>query len=195
MAFRTGRTSRLPWYHCLRELILDFPNRSLDILNLSDNPISSIPAPSGASFQSLTTLALRNTLVSSWVDVDHLASWAKLENLRISCANSVDANGEPQRKQYDDPFIMSGDPSTDRSILIAKFAALTSLNGTAVTKAERWDAELHYITFAGRHQGDWGRYDELVKLHGPAQKEKPKASNLQSKMISTCSLYHTDTRY
>lgn len=156
----------------------------LETLHLSDNLITSIPAPHGVTFQSLKNLALRNTKVSTWVDIDHLASWAKLDSLRISCAGTVDIDGEPIAKQVEDPKVMTGNALIDRSILVAKFANLTSLNGTAISRGERWDAELHYITFAGRHPGPWGRYDELVKLHGKGEKEKPKSSTLQSKMIS-----------
>lgn len=61
-----------------------------------------------------------------------------------------------------------------------------------VSRAERADAELYYIHYVDHlqhsHPGTaskWGRYDELVRKHGPGEKAAaPKATTLKSKMIS-----------
>lgn len=85
---------------------------------------------------------------------------------------------------------MSGDPRADRPILIAKLPALTNLNGSNVTSAERWDSELFYIHYVERlaadQRGNWGGYNELIKKHDTGPKAPvPKASTtLKSKMIS-----------
>lgn len=162
---------------------------SLTTAQLSELPITSIsPRNKAPTFPHITRLTLGETHISAWADIDRLDDWTagRLENLRISCTGHED--GVP--KQTTDPLRMSGEPRTDRPLLIAKLAALTSLNGSNVTSAERWDSELFYVHYVDRlpaaERATWGRYAELVKKHDIAPKAPaPKAaSNLKSKMIS-----------
>ncbi|KLT41510.1 hypothetical protein CC85DRAFT_119993 [Cutaneotrichosporon oleaginosum] len=162
---------------------------SLTTAQLSELGIRSIsPRGSAPAFPYLTGLTLVDTHISMWADIDRLDDWTsgRLQKLRISCAGCED--GVP--KQNTDPLRMSGDVRSDRPLLIAKLAALKSLNGSNVTSAERWDSELFYIHYVDRlpaaERDAWGRYTELIQKHDVGPKAPPLkvSSNLKSKMIS-----------
>lgn len=171
-------------------------HHSLTTVQLSELPIFTIsPRRSARTFPNLTRLTLGDTHISTWADIDRLDDWTggRLASLRISCAGHQDGVA----KQSSDPLRMSGDPRSDRPILIAKLTALTALNGTNITSAERWDSELFYIHYVDRFPPDervtWGRYAELIKKHdiGPNAQAPKATTNLKSKMISKV-LAHTE---
>lgn len=154
---------------------------------MSSTPITSIPKP-GVPFPHLTRLTLTDTSITHWASIDCLAQWAKLEALRLSCAESTEMTPEAVLKH--DPTMLSGDPRVDRPFLIAKLEHLTMLNGGTVSSAERWDAELYYIHFVAAIPGgdpdSWGRYEELVAKHGKGPKQAAKGpQTLKSKLLST----------
>ncbi|GMK59284.1 hypothetical protein CspeluHIS016_0702990 [Cutaneotrichosporon spelunceum] len=164
---------------------------ALTAAQLSELPITTIsPRRSSLTFPHLTRLTLGGAHVFTWADIDRLDDWTagRLENLRISCASRESG----VLKRTTDPLLMSGNPSADRPLLIAKLARLTSLNGSNVTPAERWDSELFYVHYVDKlpvtERSTWARYAELVKKHdiGPKAPGPMIASNhlnLKSKLI------------
>lgn len=101
-------------------------------------PITTIPERTGPAFANLTRIALSDARVTAWRDIDNLADWTggKLQNLRISCAVSheeEEAIVEESPSRAIDPLHMSGEPRSDRPILVAKLGALTMLNSTTVS--------------------------------------------------------------
>lgn len=133
---------------------------------------------------------MSNTQVTHWASIDNLSGWAKIEVLRLSCAEVKELTPEAVLKH--DPAKLSGDPRVDRPFLVAKLEHLSMLNGVPVSSTERWDAELYYIHFiAALPSGNpdhWGRYDELVAKHGKGPKAAPKGpQTLKSKLLSESS--------
>lgn len=121
------------------------------------------------------------------MSIDHLARWAKLSVLRLSCAEATEMT--PDAVQKHDPARLTGDARVDRPFLVAKLEHLTMLNGGAVSSTERWDAELYYVHFVAALPGvvpdNWGRYAELVEKHGKGPRAAPKGSQtLKSKLLS-----------
>lgn len=158
----------------------------LESLNVSGTSITSIPIP-GTPFPHLTRLTMSDTRVTYWKSIDNLAGWAKIEVLRLSCAEAKELSPEAVPKL--DPTKLSCDPRVDRPFLVAKLEHLTMLNGAPVSSTERWDAELYYIHFINAlpsaNPDDWGRYDELVAKHGKGPKAAPKGpQTLKSKLLS-----------
>lgn len=130
---------------------------------------------------------MTDTRIADWTSIDHLAGWAKVESLRLFCAEVVELSPEAMLKR--DPAKLSGDPRVDRPFLIAKLEHLTMLNGVSVTSSERWDAELYYIRFIdglpSANPEEWRRYEELVAKHGKGPKQAPKGpQTLKSKLLS-----------
>ncbi|WOO83040.1 Tubulin-specific chaperone E [Vanrija pseudolonga] len=154
---------------------------SLEALNLSGVPVSTIPSPTSPPFIHLTRLVMSDSRLAAWRDIDELNQWTsgKLEHLRISFV---------PRDPAASPVLISGDARVDRSFLIAKLSSLTTLNGSQITYFERTDAELYYLHAVDRIDGpksEWGQYDDLQRKHGQAEKLAPvKPTNLKSKMMN-----------
>ncbi|EJT51738.1 hypothetical protein A1Q1_06969 [Trichosporon asahii var. asahii CBS 2479] len=130
---------------------------------------------------------MSGTQITHWPSIDNLAGWAKVEVLRLSCAEAKELTPEAVLKH--DPTKLSGDPRVDRPFLIAKLEHLTMLNGVPVSSTERWDAELYYVHFINAlpsaNPDHWGRYDELVAKHGKGPKAVSKGpQTLKSKLLS-----------
>lgn len=106
-------------------------------------------------FKSLTFLNLSNTNINTWDDVDRLAKFPSLKNLRVQnwpLWEKCDAT-EHERRQ----------------LLIARLPYIQTLNGGGViTAEEREDAERAFIRYyMDRPESDRPeRYNELVPIHG-----------------------------
>jgi hypothetical protein len=87
-------------------------------IDLSDNPFSTIPSPSGISpgtFLSLTTLILLSSRISSWSDIDALQKWTagRLSALRFSLYEG--ATMKPVSETLSGVDLESKEASIDRS--------------------------------------------------------------------------------
>ncbi|KAJ3156832.1 hypothetical protein HDU86_003598 [Geranomyces michiganensis] len=136
----------------------------LTTLMLNNNAIQTIDTPTGNEFASLTTLHMSDNQLDSWTAVHALNSFPKLTSIRL------------QRN----PILASLPPQDARSILTARLANATVLNGAEITPRFRRDAELFYLStyakdaaaaaatsstalsFAETHP----RHAALVALHG-----------------------------
>jgi hypothetical protein len=87
-----------------------------------------VACPEGG-FASLTCLLLGRNALSSWRDVDALDRFPALLEARLS----------------DNPLPGGGGPGATRYEAIARVGRLAARNGSAVGRAERWDAELNYL--------------------------------------------------
>ncbi|TXT10560.1 hypothetical protein VHUM_02065 [Vanrija humicola] len=98
---------------------------SLEALNLSSVPITTIAPPATPPLAHLTLLVLSDSRITAWRDIDALNLWTsgKLEQLRISFV---------PREAAASASVISGDARVDRSFLIAKLPSLTTLNGSQV---------------------------------------------------------------
>ncbi|WWD18642.1 hypothetical protein CI109_103095 [Kwoniella shandongensis] len=180
----------------------------LENLDLSSTNMESIPKPPTSTvelshFPRLQSLALLNSRISKWTDIDNLSKYLpRITSLRFSLhPNISSANYEDESPLPPSSVTISGHPRLDRSIFIAKFPTLTIFNSTPITVTERRDAELFYISYvakyiaehgaptADRAVGEWGRYEELCKLHGreiisKEEKTTKDKSGLRGKMIT-----------
>ncbi|KAJ3175504.1 hypothetical protein HDU87_006167 [Geranomyces variabilis] len=131
----------------------------LTTLMLNGNAISTLEAPTSNEFASLTTLNLSDNHLDSWSTVHALNSFPKLTIIRL------------QRN----PILANLPPADARSILTARLANVTVLNGAEITERFRRDAELFYLSlyakdkatedptsFARTHP----RHAALVAIHG-----------------------------
>ncbi|XP_059609039.1 tubulin-specific chaperone cofactor E-like protein [Phlebotomus argentipes] len=145
-----------------------FPN--LESLVLADCPIKSLEssntATSAASddnncdsphahFQSLTFLNLSNSDIQTWNDIDRLALFPKLKNLRVQNWPLWDKCDSTEHER--------------RQLLIARLPQVQTLNGGGVVGAEeREDAERAFIRYyMDKPESDRPeRYAELISVHG-----------------------------
>ncbi|KAI7835571.1 hypothetical protein COHA_010532 [Chlorella ohadii] len=95
-------------------------------LLLSGNRLDDVQYSGG--FTSLRSLLLGSNCLADWAAVDALNSFPALEEARLS----------------DNPLTAAA-PSSARYQCIARIRGLTVLNASAVSPAERWDAELNYL--------------------------------------------------
>lgn len=106
-------------------------------------------------FKSLTFLNLSSTNINTWDDIDRLAKFPSLKNLRVQnwpLWDKCDAT-EHERRQ----------------LLIARLPYVETLNGGGIiTAEEREDAERAFIRYyMDRPESDRpARYNELIAIHG-----------------------------
>jgi len=123
----------------------------------SDNASSSSESedPPHQYFQNLTFLNLSNTDINTWDDIDRLAKFPSLRNLRVQnwpLWEKCDAT-EHERRQ----------------LLIARLPHVQTLNGGGkISATEREDAERQFIRYyLDKPEADRPeRYNELVAVHG-----------------------------
>ncbi|KAI8587781.1 hypothetical protein BDZ88DRAFT_508625 [Geranomyces variabilis] len=131
----------------------------LTTLMLNGNAIENVEVPASNEFASLTTLSISDNQLSSWAAIHALNSFPTLTTIRL------------QRN----PILANLPPADARSILTARLANATVLNGAEITERFRRDAELFYLSlyakdaatedpasFARTHP----RHAALVALHG-----------------------------
>ncbi|TEB36448.1 hypothetical protein FA13DRAFT_1258885 [Coprinellus micaceus] len=158
------------------------PHPTLQTLNLENNELAewTIIASSICIMPSVETLNVSSNGVKSiQPPVEALSLWCpKLKNLSVS---DIPLNSHPQ----------------SRSLIIARFPNLVTLDGTLISERERRDSEMLYLTQLAR-EGIVGmapnstpfRWEELCKLHGPPGEEvKPKDDNLSSRLITVYTVF------
>ncbi|KAJ3161946.1 hypothetical protein HDU88_007178, partial [Geranomyces variabilis] len=131
----------------------------LTALMLNGNAIQNVEVPASNEFASLTTLNISDNQLSSWAAIHALNGFPTLTIIRL------------QRN----PILDNLPPADARSILTARLANATVLNGAEITERFRRDAELFYLSlyakdaatedpasFARTHP----RHAALVALHG-----------------------------
>jgi hypothetical protein len=111
----------------------------VDSLDLSENPMGDLADDVSANHQwtgRLRHLGVGNTGITTWSSVSKLVEiFPNLESLRIT----------------ENPFYESSNPMKARPILLAVFPTLRSLNGTAVTKRQREEAEKYICSLIVRN--------------------------------------------
>lgn len=143
--------SRLP---ALQELVVD------------SNPLPAVGRREEESFASLQRISISNTGLSSWSDVDAIASYPTVSNVRMSGI----------------PLFKGKGASQVRPIVISRVKNLGFFNGSIVGRRERMDGEKGYLRSvmmdideaikAGRPMSKEAisakhpRYEELNSLHG-----------------------------
>lgn len=150
-----------------------FPN--LEALVLADCPIKSLCPPEDNSdeeqssstsspptkteshehFKNLTLLNLSNAKIDSWDDIDRLARFPVLKNLRVQCWPLWDKCDSTEHER--------------RQLLIARLPKINILNGgDVIGSVEREDAERSFIRYyLDKPESDRpDRYFELVAVHG-----------------------------
>ena len=151
---------------------------SLHTLDVSSNSFAGI-TPSTLRYDKITSLILLSSRVTQWSDIDQLGGvFPNLDSLRFSISPEIRVTTTPER--------LTGDDTSDRPIIIAKLPALGRLNGSAITKAERREAESIYLAHVdklpGGSRSSWGRYDELCRLHQPATTHEDPSAVLSRKL-------------
>lgn len=149
-----------------------FPN--LEALVLADCPIDSLCPPGNSEekqssstsaqfakteshehFKNLTLLNLSNAKIDSWDDIDRLARFPALKNLRVQCWPLWDKCDSTEHER--------------RQLLIARLPKINILNGgDVIGPVEREDAERSFIRYyLDKPESDRPeRYFELVAVHG-----------------------------
>ena len=154
---------------------------SLETLNISSNPLDSIPESSDKPpLTGLKNLILLSTPLDSLASLLHLSDrFPNLNNLRFSIDSSPLIAGAAR---------LSGNDEEDRGVLLVLFPKLIMLNGNEVRVKEREEAERR---FCSRHTALEDRalealLERLVLKHGlqTSTPVVPEKTSLRSKMIS-----------
>lgn len=144
-----------------------FPN--LEALVLADCPLSSLSSnqpetnesnatannSSHDHFKSLTLLNLSNARINSWDDIDRLAKFPALKNIRVQCWPLWEKCDSTEHER--------------RQLLIARLPKINILNGgDVIGQVEREDAERSFLRYyLDKPESDRpDRYFELVAVHG-----------------------------
>lgn len=154
---------------------------------LSQNAISTIPLPSSDDmhFATLEHITLSGNPVASWTDIDNINYWVDGGLKSLNCATDSEHGS----------LFSSIDPRDLRPLLIARFAALQTLNHVPIQPAERRDAELFYLTYVEKttpsipqtlRQKYHPRYQQLAQQYGRASGEafSPQPETLRSKLLT-----------
>lgn len=141
----------------LEALVLaDCPIRSLSSSeNETIEPNATAPSNSHEHFKTLTLLNLSNAKINSWDDIDRLAKFPALKNLRVQCWPLWDKCDSTEHER--------------RQLLIARLPKINILNGgDVIGPVEREDAERSFIRYyLDKPESDRPeRYFELVAVHG-----------------------------
>eukprot|EP00002_Diphylleia_rotans_P016576 TRINITY_DN3227_c0_g1_i1.p1 TRINITY_DN3227_c0_g1~~TRINITY_DN3227_c0_g1_i1.p1 ORF type:complete len:474 (-),score=108.43 TRINITY_DN3227_c0_g1_i1:781-2202(-) len=111
---------------------------------LLENPIRSLPLTQ--QIPSLVAVNLASTAMGSWDDLESIAFYSALSDIRIT--------NTPLATLYSDSALF-------RALVIARLPQITVLNGSAVTEKEREDAERRFIRY---YDPDLQR-DAEIKTH------------------------------
>ncbi|XP_055380320.1 tubulin-specific chaperone cofactor E-like protein [Condylostylus longicornis] len=111
-------------------------------------------APPHEFFKNLAFLNLSSTKINTWDDVDRLAQFPNLKNLRVQNWPLWDKCDSTEYER--------------RQLLIARLPYVQTLNGGVVTTEEREDAERAFIRYyMDKPESDRpARYNELIAKHG-----------------------------
>lgn len=153
----------------------------LEKLLLNENKIAKLSKiPEGeetTSFMNLTSISISHNLIESYQDIDSFNSFPKLSSLRLN-NNPFEAN-QPQ--------------STVRQLIIARIPKLEQLNGSSISKTERFDSEKFYLRYcvnlgldidSENFKALHPRFFELEKKIGRPVQEKKQTETIAQEMIS-----------
>ncbi|GJJ72151.1 tubulin-specific chaperone E [Entomortierella parvispora] len=139
----------------------------LTSLDLSENKIATIEGPQDASdFKTLKSIRLSDNLVQDWASIDSLGKYNSLTDVWFG--NNPILNSESNAQG-------GGHNESARTTTIARMAHIQHLNGTEVTKKDRFNAELYYLknvalVTLGMKPEDvkkaHPRFEELCEVHG-----------------------------
>lgn len=141
----------------LEALVLaDCPLRSLTSAQNETNESNSAATPnSHEHFKTLMLLNLSNAKINNWDDIDRLAKFPALKNLRVQCWPLWEKCDSTEHER--------------RQLLIARLPKINILNGgDVIGPVEREDAERSFIRYyLDKPESDRPeRYFELVAVHG-----------------------------
>ncbi|KAF9013951.1 hypothetical protein BDQ17DRAFT_1386518 [Cyathus striatus] len=145
---------------------------SLNHVILASNKISVIPFPTSHShvLLQLRHLSLSHNLLKSWIDVDALASWC------------------PKLEKFG---------SRSRAFVIARVPSIVFLDGTLISKRERTDSELFYLSYIAANEPSstevcmraHPRWQELCALHGQLNKPLHGSQNKLGSRLTELVMY------
>lgn len=115
------------------------PMAKLETLSLQNNPVVGIPVCASGAFLALASINLNNTLVDTWIDVDHLNTYPSLTTIRLA-RMPITTTVEP-----DDHFLLIDHRRQQHAFLIARLSKALVLNGSQITKKKRADVEMYYL--------------------------------------------------
>jgi tubulin-specific chaperone E len=124
----------------------------LQWLNLDDNLLPSIPmdAGDGSRFQSLTTLQISGTAISSWMDLEGIQSLSSLHGLRLKNV----------------PLTVDLSPAEVRCWCVARYPQLDIMNGSVISHLERIEAEKRYVSMVS-HLLSLSQQEQLLQQPSP----------------------------
>ena len=181
--------NRLEWGEvcCLAHL------PQLQQLQVNHNLLTAITYPTtttaasstAAAFPALTSLSLSDNSLSSLSSLTALSRFPRLVDLRLQRNAPLDRLAAASSS-----LASASAPSIVRLHILARLPQLLSLNGAAIPRRERSDADKFYVMWAqaewratsdsergGRQLGEvYERYDELVKKYAFATEEEQKQS-------------------
>jgi Leucine-rich repeat (LRR) protein len=128
-------------------LYLNLP--SLQELALDSNPIDEINSCPPEAFPSLQRLSLSATKLSNWSDVDMIATYPAIRQLRLSQI----------------PLFSGKGASEVRPKIIARIKKLNFFNGSGISERERTDAEKSYLRTIMRELQDNKDIAAVESLH------------------------------
>ncbi|XP_038065672.1 tubulin-specific chaperone cofactor E-like protein isoform X2 [Patiria miniata] len=126
-----------------------FPN--LECFFVSENDVRGLTESVGAHFPGLKSLCLSETGLASWEEIDALASFPALTEVRLKRVPLAEAYGEKERHQ----------------LMIARLTRrVTRLNGSRIGDTEREQAERAFIRHYMNREDKPKRYHELIETYG-----------------------------
>ncbi|KAG0003124.1 hypothetical protein BGZ79_001604 [Entomortierella chlamydospora] len=143
----------------------------LKTLDLSENKFVNVIGPQDDNdFKTLTSLRLADNLIEGWLSIDQIGLYTTLRSLWIG--NNPVLTKLPQEQQLSAPSSHGFDPRTE---CIVRMPHIVQLNGSEITKKDRLNAELYYVTQVAHSTKGMDeaailaihpRFEELCKVHG-----------------------------
>jgi len=160
---------------------------------VNDNKLVTIKYPAANAelaaipFHTLKSLSLSGNLIDTWLSLNELDRFPKLESLRFT----------------HNPVIASLGITIGRQLVISRISKLQQLNGSAVRKQERIDSEKYYLRLivdelatngsnnnsASYLEINHPRYKELVEIHGKPQQSQKETQTLADELITLTLTY------
>ncbi|KAF9360459.1 hypothetical protein BGX26_009287 [Mortierella sp. AD094] len=143
----------------------------LKTLDLSENKFANVIGPQDDDdFKTLTSLRLADNLIENWLSIDQIGLYTTLRSLWIG--NNPLMTKSPQGQHLSVPSSHGFDPRTE---CIVRMPHVEQLNGSEVSKKNRLDAELYYVTHVALSTKGMDeaailalhpRFEELCQVHG-----------------------------
>jgi len=148
-------------------------------LSLAECPVNTLPnVNDNEAVNSLHSLNMSTTAISSWQEVDKFRQFQGLQDLRLQGC----------------PFLDELTAHERRMLLIARLPNVEVLNGgDKITDLEREDAERAFIRYymdTPECHGSGARLEELIQIHG--QLDPLVNIDLKPEIIIKVKIYHQD---